>query len=62
MLSANSGKINYPSTVQATVSKGKITVAGTTILSLWELVILKFITNQTELVVLRLLPVKPNPN
>ena len=62
MLSAISGEINDPSTVQATVSKGKITVAGTTILSLWELVILKFITNQTELVVLRLLPVKPNPN
>ncbi len=62
MLSAISGEINDPSTVQATVSKGKITVAGTTILSLRELVILKFITNQTELVVLRLLPVKPNPN
>jgi hypothetical protein len=55
MLSANSGKINYPSTVQATVNKGKITVAGTTILSQWEQTVFKFITNQTELVVLRLL-------
>jgi len=62
MLSANSGKINYPSTVQATVNKGKITVAGTTILSQWEQTVFKFITNQTELVVLRLLLVKPNPN
>ncbi len=62
MLSASSGENKYPSTVQATVSMGKITVAGTTILSLRELVILKFITNQTELVVLRMLPVKPNPN
>ena len=62
MLSASSGENNDPSTVQATVSKGKITVAGTTILSQWELVVLKFITNQSELVVLRLLPVKPNPN
>ncbi len=62
MLSANIGEINDPSTVQATVSKGKITVAGTTNLCQWEQAVLKFITNQTELVVLRLLPVMPNPN
>ena len=62
MLSANSGEINDPSTVQATVSKGKITVTGTTILSQWEQDVLKFINNQSELVVLRLLPVMPNSN
>jgi hypothetical protein len=62
MLSASSGENKDPSTVQATVSKGKITVAGTTILSQWEQTVFKFITNQTELVVLRLLPVMPNPN
>jgi hypothetical protein len=62
MLSASSGEKNDPSTVQATVSKGKSTVAGTTILSQSEQAVLKFITNQSELVVLRLLPVKPNPN
>ena len=62
MLSASSGEINDPSTVQATVSKGKITVAGTTILCQWEQTVFKFNTNQSELVVLRLLPVKPNPN
>ena len=62
MLSAISGEINDPSTVQATVSKGKITVAGTTILSQWEQAVFKFITNQTELVVLRFLPVNPNTN
>jgi len=62
MLSASSGDKNDPSTVQYTVIKGKSTVAGTTILSQWEQTVLKFITNQTELVVLRLLPVKPNPN
>ena len=62
MLSANSGEINNTSTVQTTVSKGKITVAGTTILSQWEQDVLKFINNQSELVVLRLLPVMPNSN
>ncbi len=62
MLSANIGEINDSSTVQATVSKGKITVAGTTILSQWEQTVLKFITNQSGLVVLRLLPANPNPN
>jgi hypothetical protein len=62
MLSASSGENNDPSTVQVTVSKGKITVAGTTNLSQWEQALLKFITNQTELVVLRLMPVIPNPN
>jgi hypothetical protein len=62
MLSASSGENKDPSTVQATVSKGKITVAGTTILSQWEQTVFKFITNQTELVVLMLLPVMPNPN
>ena len=62
MLSASCGENNDPSTVQATVSKGKITVAGTTILSQWEQTVLKFFTNQTELAVLRLLPVMPNTN
>ena len=62
MFSASSGDKIDPSTVQATVCKGKSTAAGTTILSQSEQVILKFIINQSELVVLRLLPVKPNPN
>ncbi len=61
MLSASSGEKNDPSTVLSTVSKGKSTVAGTTILCQWEQTVFKFITNQSELVVLRLLPVKPNP-
>ncbi len=62
MLSASSGENKDPSTVQATVSKGKITVIGTTIYNQSELAVLKFITNQSGLVVLRLLPVMPNPN
>ena len=38
MLSASSGEKNDPSTVQATVIKGKSTVAGTTIYNQSELV------------------------
>ena len=56
MLSASSGEKNDPSTVQATVNKGKSTVAGTTFYNQSKLVVLSFITNQSERVALMLLP------
>jgi len=49
MLSACSGEKNDPSTVQATISRGKSTVTGTTIYSQSEQVALKLITNQATL-------------